>query len=59
LGAAASGLLLERIGATATVGVFSAWYLLLAVLTTFNQQVRRARPLDQIAARQAATQGED
>ncbi len=49
LGAAASGLLLEYAGATATVLVFALWYLLLAVLTTFNDNVRRARPLDRPA----------
>ena len=50
LGAAASGLLLERIGAEATVGVFAALYLVLALMTTFNRHVRGARPLEQIAA---------
>ena len=49
LGAAASGLLLEYAGATATVLVFALWYLLLAVLTTFNDNVRKARPLDRPA----------
>ena len=55
LGAAASGFLLERIGAAATVGVFAALYLMLAVMTTFNRHVRNARPLEQIAADQKTT----
>jgi predicted MFS family arabinose efflux permease len=49
LGAAASGVLLEYVGATATVITFALWYLLLAFLTTFNTDVRKARPLDRPA----------
>jgi predicted MFS family arabinose efflux permease len=44
LGAAASGLLLEHIGPVVTVLVFAFWYLLLAILTTFNHNVREAGP---------------
>jgi len=55
LGAAASGLLLERIGVMATIGVFAALYLALAVMTTFNAHVRGARPLEDIAADRNAT----
>jgi len=47
LGAALSGLLLESIGTTPTVLVFSFWYLMLALLTTFNTHVRNASPLEQ------------
>lgn len=47
LGAALSGILLERIGATPTIILFSLWYLALAVLTTLNTHVRNARPLKQ------------
>jgi uncharacterized membrane protein YoaK (UPF0700 family) len=50
VGAAAGGFLLERIGATATVGVFAAVYLLMAIATTFNRHVREARPLAKITA---------
>jgi uncharacterized membrane protein len=55
VGAAASGFLLERAGTEATVGIFAALYLLLAVMTTFNRHVREARPLEQIAAEHKAT----
>ena len=48
LGAALSGFLIERIGAVATILVFTLWYLLLAVLTTFNRHVREAQPLEQV-----------
>ncbi len=43
LGAALSGLLIQAHGAVFAVLVFWAWYLLLAVLTTVNRQVRGAR----------------
>jgi len=49
LGAAAGGFLLERLGATATVIVFTALYVLLAVATSFNRHVRDARPLGELA----------
>lgn len=49
LGAALSGLLLERIGAVATVVAFSAWYASLAVLTTLNRHVRQAPPIERVA----------
>jgi predicted MFS family arabinose efflux permease len=48
VGAATGGFLLERIGATATVGVFAAVYLLMAIATTFNRHVREAQPLAEI-----------
>ena len=47
LGAALSGVLLERIGTAPTVIAFSLWYLALAFLTTFNTHVRNARPIEQ------------
>jgi predicted MFS family arabinose efflux permease len=49
LGAALSGLLIERIGAQPTVIAFSLVFLGLAVLTTFNTHVRNARPIEQAA----------
>jgi len=45
LGAALSGILLERFGATPTILLFSVWFLALALLTTLNTHVRNARPL--------------
>ncbi len=50
LGAALSGILLERIGAVPTVAVFSIWFLFLAVLTQVNGHVRNARPIEQAVA---------
>ena len=47
LGAALSGLLLERLGVTPTVVLFSLWCGALAVVTTFNVHVRNAPPLEQ------------
>ena len=49
VGAAAGGFLLERIGVTATVGVFTSLYLAMAIATTFNRHVRDARPLAEIS----------
>jgi predicted MFS family arabinose efflux permease len=48
LGAALSGFLIERIGAVPTVLVFTLWYLLLAMLTTFNRHVREAPPVERV-----------
>ncbi len=45
VGAALSGALIENAGATATVAIFSAWLVLLAVATTANRHVRHAAPL--------------
>ena len=50
IGAAAGGFLLERIGAAATVGVFTSVYLLMALATTFNRHVREAQPIAEITA---------
>lgn len=47
LGAFVSGLLLERLGVVPTVLLFSLWMLGLAILTTFNPDVRQARPIEQ------------
>ena len=47
LGAALGGLLLEKLGATPTVLLFSLWCVTLALLTTFNAHVRNAPPLEQ------------
>ena len=49
VGAALSGFLLEQIGAVPTVILFTLWYTLLAILTTFNRHVREARPIGQVA----------
>ncbi|HUL96400.1 MAG TPA: MFS transporter [Usitatibacter sp.] len=43
IGSALVGVLIERIGARAAVGVFAAWLVALAVATTFNRHVREAR----------------
>jgi len=48
LGAALSGLLLERIGAVPTIIAFTMWYVAFAVLTTRNRLVRNARPIAQV-----------
>ena len=45
VGAALSGVLLERFGTGVTIAVFSAWLAALAVLTTLNRHVRHAPPL--------------
>ena len=50
LGAALSGVLLERVGATPTVILFSMLYLLLAFTTTLNVHVRNAPPIEQARA---------
>lgn len=52
VGAAMGGFLLETIGTAATVVVFTALYVALAMMTTFNRHVRGARPLQKIAADQ-------
>ena len=48
IGAALSGLLLQKFGSTVTIIIFGVWYLSLAVATTFNVHVRHARPIDQV-----------
>ena len=50
IGAALAGVLLERFGATATVAIFSAWLLMLAVLTALNRHVRDAAPIGRAMA---------
>ncbi len=52
VGAAMGGFLLETIGTAVTVVVFTALYVALAMMTTFNRHVRAARPLQKIAADQ-------
>src|SRR5438552_1838090 len=49
IGAAISGLLLEKIGPIPTIFVFTLWYMLLATFTIFNRNVREARSLGRIA----------
>jgi predicted MFS family arabinose efflux permease len=48
LGAALSGVILERLGPVPAVIFFSVWYLGLALLTSFNTHVTHAKPLDQL-----------
>ena len=48
IGAALSGLLIERVGVLAAVVVFSLWYLFLAIMTTLNAWVRAAAPLTEL-----------
>jgi hypothetical protein len=48
LGAALSGILLERIGTTPTILAFSFFYLALAISTTLNTHVRNARPVEEV-----------
>lgn len=50
LGAALSGLLIERIGPAAAVLAFTAWLVGLALLTLFNTHVRNAQPLEKVQA---------
>jgi predicted MFS family arabinose efflux permease len=50
VGAGLSGVLLERVGAVATVATFACWYFLLAALTSLNAHVRAAAPLNRAAA---------
>jgi predicted MFS family arabinose efflux permease len=50
LGAALSGVLLEKFGVTTTVLVFSIWFIILAIVTTINPHVRHARPVGQAQA---------
>lgn len=44
------GFLIESIGAKATVAVFALWYLVMAVVTTFNRDVRSAPRLVDVNA---------
>ncbi len=50
LGAALSGLLLQKLGPRPTIIIFGLWFLFLAVSTTLNMHVRHARPIDQVQA---------
>jgi predicted MFS family arabinose efflux permease len=50
IGAALSGVFIERFGARPTVGIFAAWLLFLAVLTVLNRHVRHARPIEAAVA---------
>jgi predicted MFS family arabinose efflux permease len=49
IGAALAGWLIERVGAPATVMAFTAWFALLAIMTTLNRHVREAPPLEELA----------
>jgi predicted MFS family arabinose efflux permease len=48
LGAALSGVMLERLGPVPAVIFFSIWYLGLALITSFNTHVKHAKPLDRV-----------
>ena len=45
LGAIAAGFILERTSVVTTVLLFAAWYLMLAIVSTLNGDVRHARPI--------------
>ena len=45
IGAALSGVLIERVGVTTAVMVLSGWLLFLAITTTLNRSVRGAAPI--------------
>lgn len=47
IGMTVCGLLLDRFGTTPTIVLFSLWLAVLAFLTTFNQDIRQARPIGQ------------
>ncbi len=50
VGAALSGVLIERMGAVGAVMLFSAWVLMLAIFTSTNRHVRHAAPIARSAA---------
>jgi len=50
LGAAISGVLIERFGVLTAVVLFTLWYFGLAILATSNSHVRNARQIGQAAA---------
>ena len=45
IGAALSGVLIERFGAVAAVEIFSAWLVVWAIATTINPHIRKAAPI--------------
>jgi hypothetical protein len=47
-GSALAGILLGQFGGIVTVIVFAAVQFVLAILVTFNPEVRNAKPLDQL-----------
>lgn len=47
IGMTVGGFLLDHAGSTATIILFSFWLVALAILTTFNQHIRGARPIGQ------------
>lgn len=49
LGALISGVLIERYNVYVAIGFFTVWYLILAITTMFNNQVRSARQIGQPA----------
>ena len=48
LGLAVTGILIQQIGAIATVLVFAALFLVLAIITTLNVDIRRAHAVHQV-----------
>lgn len=49
LGAAISGVLIERYNVYVAIAFFTVWYFFLAIMTMFNKQVRNARQIGQQA----------
>jgi MFS family permease len=54
MGQAIAGVLLGVIGTTNTILFYLFWTAMLAVLTTLNNHVRNARPIDQVVTSQAS-----
>ena len=50
IGMTIGGFLLDHVGSTSTIILFSFWLLALAILTTSNQSIRTARPIGQATA---------
>lgn len=50
LGAAISGVLIERFGVLVAIAFFSVWYFVLAIATMVNRDVRNARQIGQVGA---------
>jgi predicted MFS family arabinose efflux permease len=50
IGMTIGGFLLDHFGSSTTIVLFSFWLLALAILTTSNQHIQRARPIGQPAA---------
>ena len=53
LGQALAGILLERFGTTSTILFYLFWLVALAMATTLKGHVRRAKPIEELAAEEA------